>query len=217
MAMARRLRALLLAGAVAGAAAGCGSTARWHAGADRADDDARPATDPAKVELHYKTSFGAFESERDERQAVCATTTIVRTAFLVDPTAAERPDRDEEVLGWVTTEELPRHDGKSRILGDELTSVFGIGDDAQDRFEIALDPASRAAGEQRLKELAAALGADAVVDVFATGEAEYHMWHGTVISFETSSIHSPIYSGVKLLDFRLRDVRLHGTAVRKED
>lgn len=215
--MARTAPPASVAAVVAALAAGCGSTARWHAGADRADDEVRPATDPERVEVHYKTDFGAFESERDERQAACATTTIVRTSFLVDAPAAERPDRDEEVLGWVTTEELPRRDGASKIKGDELTSVFGIGDDAQDLFELALDPAFRAAGERRLKELAAALGADAVVDVFATGEAEYHMWHGTVIGFDTTSIHSPIYSGVRLLDFRLRDVRLHGTAVRRED
>ena len=64
---------------------------------------------------------------------------------------------------------------------------------------------------------AARLGADAVIDVYATGEVEHHMWHGTVVSFNTQSPHSPIYSGVRLLDLRLRDVRLHGTAVRYED
>ena len=56
-----------------------------------------------------------------------------------------------------------------------------------------------------------------MIEVFATGEAEYHMWEGTALSFNRLSTRSPVYSGGQLLDFRLRDVRLHGIAVRYEE
>jgi hypothetical protein len=209
---------LVVSGVALATLAGCGTTARWHAGADREDPEgpALAPTDPAKVEVYFKDGFGAFEETEGEARVECGTTTLLRKAFLLDPSPAPPPDRDVEVLGHVTTEEFPRDDRASRIVTDEVTNVFGIGDDVHDTFVVDLDPRFRAAALDRLRWWAARLGADAVVDVFATGEAEHHMWHGTVLAFDTQSPHSPIFSSVRLLDLRLRDVRLHGTAVRYE-
>lgn len=200
------------------ALAGCGTTARWHAGATPADDDVAAVTSGRPVEaieVHFKPALDGGD-EADEERFVCATTTVLRRGFLLEEAPAPF-EADHEVLGWVTTEEFPRDDKASMILTDEVTNAFGIGDDVTDTFEVRLDPAYREAALRRLREWAASLGADAVIDVFATGEAEYHMWHGTVLSFDLQSPHSPLYSGVKLLGLQLRDVRLHGTAVRYEE
>ncbi|MBX3470635.1 MAG: hypothetical protein KF878_27525 [Planctomycetes bacterium] len=199
--------------------AGCGATPRWHAGVllDDPDDAPRGAARPAEeVEVYFKPSLGAFDEKRAERRFNCGSTTLLRTAFLLEDAPAPPPDRDWEVVGLVTTEEFPRDDATSELKGDEVTNVFGIGRDVHDTYEVRLDPAFREAALERLRWWAARVGADAVVDVYATGEVEHHMWHGTVISFNVQSPHSPIYSGVRLLDLRLRDVRLHGTAVRYE-
>ena len=69
----------------------------------------------------------------------------------------------------------------------------------------------------RLRYFAAQLGADAVIDVFATGSAEHHMWQGFGLGFDTRETTSFLAIGGNLLGFRLRDVRLHGIAVRYED
>ena len=92
-------------------------------------------------------------------------------------------------------------------------NVLGIGVSPLELFEIHLDPAFRAEAEDRLRYFASQLGADAVVDVFATGEAEFHMWEGTSFGIDRQSTRSPLYIRGRLLQFRLRDVRLHGTAV----
>ncbi len=199
------------------ALAGCGSVAPWHAAAV-ADDpgEVRPGRPAEAIEVYFKPELGAFDDTEDEERFVCATTTLMRKAFLVEAAPPPAPDRDWEELGQVTTEEFPRDEEASRIVTDEVTNVFGIGGDVQDTYEVRLDPAFRDAALERLRLWAARLGADAVVDVYATGEVEHHMWHGTAISFNTRSPHSPIFSDVRLLDLRLRDVRLHGTAVRYE-
>jgi hypothetical protein len=196
---------------------GCGTTARWHAGAVAEDEGAAPAAVGSDVAVFFKPDFGAFEETEGEERVMCGSTTLLRKAFLLAAEDTPEPERDFEVVGHVTTEEFPRDEAASRILTDEVTNAFGVGDSVFDTFEVRLDPAFREAALERLRALAARLGADAVVDVFATGEAEHHMWHGTVISFRPQSPHSPIYSSVRLLDLRLRDVRLHGTAVRYED
>jgi hypothetical protein len=218
---------------------GCGTTARWHAGVTPADDDVAAVTSgrpTAEIEVFFKPELDGAD-EGGEEPFVCATTTLLRRGFLLEETVAlpvdgrewqvrgfvleqgvtPPPDRDAQVLGWVTTEEFPRDDRTSVIVTDEVSNVFGIGDDVTDTFVMQLDPTFREAALQRLREWAATLGADAVIDVFATGEAEYHMWHGTVLSFDVQSPHSPLYSGVQLLGLQLRDVRLHGTAIRYED
>jgi hypothetical protein len=86
-----------------------------------------------------------------------------------------------------------------------------------DLFTIQLDPAFLDDALARLRHYASQLGADAVIDVFATGEAEYHRWQGFAFSFNRLSTRSPLYSGGTLLGFQLRDVRLHGIAVRYAD
>lgn len=215
--MSRRRLALVFVVALAG----CGAAPRWHAGAFPEDADATlAAVDSAavdRVEVYFKADLGLCDETEAEERVQCGTTTLLRKAFLLEAEPAAPPDRDREVVGEVTTEEFPRDDATSKIITDEVTNVFGIGDDVFDTFEVRLDPAFREAALERLRWWAARLGADAVVDVYATGEAEHHMWHGTVISFNPQSPHSPIYSGVQLLDLRLRDVRLHGTAVRYEE
>lgn len=203
------------------ALAGCGAAPRWHPGAFPADEDtalAAPVTSAVadRIEVYLKPDLGLCDETGSEERVLCGTTTLLRKAFLLEAEPTAPPDRDWEVLGEVTTEEFPRDEATSKILTDEVTNVFGIGDDVLDTFEVRLDPAFLDAALERLRWWAARLGADAVVDVYATGDAEHHMWHGTVISFNTQSPHSPIYSGVQLLDLRLRDVRLHGTAVRYE-
>lgn len=199
------------------ALAGCGSGAPWHAAAVAGDpDEVRPGRPAEQIDVYFKPALGVFDDTEGEERFVCGTTTLLRQAFLLETAPVPPPDRDLEALGHVTTEEFPRDEETSRIVTDEVTNVFGIGGDVQDTYEVRLDPAFLDAALERLRWWAARLGADAVVDVYATGEVEHHMWHGTVISFNPSSPHSPIYSGVRLLDLRLRDVRLHGTAVRYE-
>lgn len=203
------------------ALAGCGAAPRWHAGVFEHDIELRgtaPVTSAAvdRVEVYFKPDLGLFDETEAEERVQCGSTTLLRKAFLLEDAPPEPPDRDWEVVGEVTTEEFPRDEATSKVLTDEVSNVFGIGDDVLDTFEVRLDPAFREAALERLRWWAARLGADAVIDVYATGDAEHHMWHGTVISFNTQSPHSPIYSNVQLLDLRLRDVRLHGTAVRYE-
>ena len=203
------------------ALAGCGAAPRWQAGAFEHDlelRDTAPVTSAAvdRVEVYFKPDLGVCDETEAEERVQCGTTTLLRKAFLLEAEPPAPPDRDWEVVGEVTTEEFPRDDATSKILTDEVSNVFGVGDDVFDTFEVRLDPAFREAALERLRFWAARLGADAVVEVYATGDAEHHMWHGTVISFNTQSPHSPIYSNVQLLDLRLRDVRLHGTAVRYE-
>jgi hypothetical protein len=203
------------------ALAGCGTTAQWHAGAfPGATDFSFATTSPvgSDVAVFFKPDFGACEETESETRVMCGSTTLLRKIFLLagEDTPAP-PDRDWDVVGHVTTEEFPRDEATSRIITDQVTNAFGIGPSVFDTFQVQLDPAFREQAIDRLRAWAARLGADAVIDVFATGEAEHHMWHGTVISFWPQSPHSPIYSAVRLLDLRLRDVRLHGTAIRYED
>ncbi|MCO5166679.1 MAG: YbjQ family protein [Planctomycetes bacterium] len=200
------------------ALAGCGAAPRWHAGVlpEDPDDPPRAGRPAEEVEVYFKPALGVFDETRAERRFMCGSTTLLRTAFLLEDAPPPAPDRGWEVLGLVTTEEFPRDEEASELKGDEVTNVFGIGRSVHDTYEVRLDPAFREAALERLRWWAARVGADAVVDVYATGEVEHHMWHGTVISFDLQSPHSPIYSGVRLLDLRLRDVRLHGTAVRYE-
>ena len=111
------------------------------------------------------------------------------------------------------TEEYPRDNERSRLKGREYKRVFGIGGDEFDLFEVYPSPRSVEKGVQRLKEMAAALGANEVRDVYFTGYAEHQMWEGDVVSVTPTSPDSPIYTNIQLLEFRLRDVRFHGTAV----
>lgn len=205
----------LLAATLAGCASG--TTALWRAGVARPEPDAPlpVPTPPERVEVFFKEDFGVFEETESERSFMCGATTVFREAFLVP--GPPPPDRDWEVVGDVTTEELPRDEARSRLTGTALSSVLGIGGDPFALFQVELDPGFREAGLARLRHYASLVGADAVVDVYATGEAEHHMFHGLVISFDPTSWHSPIYTDVQLLDVRLRDVRLHGTAVKYED
>lgn len=207
--------AALLAATLAGCASG--TTALWRAGVARPEADAPlPVPSPIEeIEVFFKEDFGVFEETRTERSFMCGATTVFREAFLLP--GPQAPDRDWDVVGDVTTEELPRDEAKSRITGTALSSVLGLGGDPFDLFHVELDPGFREAGLARLRHYASLVGADAVVDVYATGEAEHHMFHGLVISFDPTSWHSPIYSDVQLLDVRLRDVRLHGTAVKYAD
>ena len=125
-------------------------------------------------------------------------------------------ERDYEVLASVTTEEFPRDEERSSIEGEEFSTTFGLGTDPFELWDVRLDPRWRERALERLRFLAGQLGADAVIGVFATGECEHHMWEGGAISFDSSSTSSPIHASGKLLGMRLRDVRLHGLAVRYE-
>jgi hypothetical protein len=218
-----RARALLLCLLVLSPGAGCASTpGLWRAGTLRTGD---PPLDPprpaAEVEVYYKEGFGLLEAEECQRYRACATTTVLRRAFLVPeelrPGApVGEPERDYDVVGRVTTEEFPRDEERSRIVHESFGSVFGIGTGPLDLFEVAIDPAFYPDALARLQALASELGADAVIEVFATGEAEHQMWEGLSISFDHRSTSSPIYVDGKLLDLELRDVRLHGVAIRYE-
>lgn len=210
---------LLLLGPCLGLA-GCvsGSMALWRAGARQAPGVELPAPRAARdVSVHLKAGFGWREEIEARRSWMCGTTQVLRRAFLLDPAPGDPPPPEGPVeeLGWVTTEEFPRDEARSRILGPDVLTVFGMGTDPFDLFEVQLDPGFRGEALERLRELGAALGADAVVDVYATGEAEHHMYLGSLVSLDLSSTRSPIYSHLSLLDFTLRDVRLHGTAVRR--
>jgi hypothetical protein len=170
-----------------------------------------------EVEVAYKDEFGLFEETESRRFFACSTTTVLRKAFLIRGDRSPRPaERPYLVLAHVTTEEFPRDEKESRILGDTFFNLFGIGSDPFDLFEVRVDPTFLEDALSRLRYYASQLGADAVIDVYATGEAEHHMWEGGAVSFNTRSTSSPIYVSGRLLDFHLRDVRLHGTAIRYE-
>src|SRR5690606_20204251 len=145
--------------------------APWHATAVADDPDEVRAGRPAEeIEVYFKPDLGAFDDTETEERFVCATTTLLRKAFLLEDAPAAPPARDWVELGHVTTEEYPRDEEASRIVTDEVTNAFGIGDDVHDTFEVRLDPAFRDEALARLRVWAARLGADAVVDVYATGE-----------------------------------------------
>lgn len=201
--------------------AGCsaGSTALWRAGVSRTGERfAGRLVAPDQVAVHLKESFGAWETTETRRAYMAGTTAVLRKAFLLPPgpDAGPRPAAYRP-LGRVTTEEFPRDDARSRIRGEDVFTLLGFGNDPWELFEVELDPAFRGEALARLRELAAAIGADAVIDVHATGEAEHHMFHGSLASLDLSSSWSPVYTKMKLLDFGLRDVRLHGTAVKREE
>jgi hypothetical protein len=220
----RAARGLLL-GALAAAAvlpSGCatGTTALWRAGVQREGDPRAPMPFPRKaddVAVFLKEEFGVLEETESRREWLCGSTTVLRKAFLLGEGAQPRLERDHEVLGWITTEEFPRDERTSEIHGNHVSTIFGIGTTWEELFDVRLDPAWREDALRRLREHAARLGADAVIDVYATGEAEHHMWLGTSLGFDSTRPDSPIFCSAELLDLRLRDVRLHGTAVRYED
>lgn len=213
----------LLLTALALAAAGCatGSPALWRAGVLLRDPVAPlGAVRPAEaVDVHLRAEFGPFEATEQRRWYMAATTTVLRKAFLV-PAALRGgdsqgdPERAYTVLGQVTTEEFPRDAQGSRIERDTFSSTFGVGATPWDLFTVAIDPAFYGDARRRLRALAGQVGADAVIGVFATGEAEHQMWDGVSIGLNTRSTRSPIFVDGRLHDFRLRDVRLHGLAVR---
>jgi len=203
------------------ALAGCatGTTANWRAGASGVEaGKARPMPrGSAGLAVHFKEAFGALEGTESRRHFACATVTVLRKSFLLSDEPQTGPeDRSYEVLAHVTTEEFPRDEERSKIHKADFGSAFGIGDEPHDLFDVALDPAFRAEAVERLRYYAAQLGADAVIEVYATGEAEYQMWEGGKLGFDRVEPSSPIYVGGRLLSFILRDVRLHGTAIRYE-
>ena len=195
--------------------------ALWRAGV-RLRGEGRVAaerTAPGEIEVFFKPDFGALEATEHERTYVCGTTRVLRKASVLEPDddgQAGPPARGYVVLGDVTTEEFPRDEARSAIHGEQVSTVLGMGSGAHDLFEVYLDPAFRPDALARLRDYAARLGADAVIDVYQTGSAEHHMYHGDMVSLDTHSTRSPVYANMKLLGFQLRDVRLHGTAVRYE-
>lgn len=205
--------------------AGCatGTTALWRAGASRRGHEEVPLGMPrprSAVAIHLKEGFGPLEETESTWWAMCGSTTILREAALLEPGAdvlVGPPEGDYEVLAHITTEEYPRDEAASDIHGSELVSVLGIGGDPFELFDVRLDPAFRGDALDRLRHYAAQLGADAVIDVFATGEMEHHMYLGLRVGLHPWSTSSPFFTNLRLLDPRLRDVRLHGTAVRRVD
>ena len=121
----RAIPPALLAASLAGCASG--TTALWRAGVARPEADAPlPRPSPAEgIEVFFKEDFGLFEETESERSFMCGATTVLREAFLVPGPAP--PDRDWEVVGDVTTEELPRDEARSKITGTAISSVLGIG------------------------------------------------------------------------------------------
>lgn len=202
---------------------GCatGTTALWRAGASRVGHESVPLSAPkpsTEVEVLVKAEFGTLEETRSKRHFVGATTTVLRKAYLLEAGGLRtgEPQRPFSVLAHVTTEEFPRDEEKSEIHAEVFSRTFGAGSEPYDLFDVTLDPAFRAAALDRLRYYAGQLGADAVIGVFATGEAEHHMWEGGAIGFDARETSSPLHASGKLLDFRLRDVRLHGLAIRYE-
>ena len=206
---------------------GCGAPPPrplWRAGALRAGYEGAARQAPRRadqVEVFARGSFGLGAPLERSRTYVCGTTTVLSKAFLLSEVKAPQPkqgepERSYSVLAALTTEEFPRDEEQSDLLGEHFSSVFGVGEDVFDLFRVTLDPAWLEPALGRLRELAARLGADAVVGVYASGAAEHHMWQGPALSFNTVSTRSPLYVNGKLLEFRLRDVRLHGFAVRYE-
>lgn len=191
------------------------SKALWRAGASRYGFQSEPRPmpkAPAEVEVYFKQEFGALEKTTSKRFFACGTTTVLRKGFLLEgPTP---PERSWDALAHVTTEEFPRDDEASEIdVRGEFTTIFGMGTKPMDLFDTRLDASFREEALDRLRYFASQLGADAVIEVFATGAAEYHMWQGFAFGIDTRDTNHVIASG-RVLDFRLRDVRLHGIAVR---
>jgi hypothetical protein len=211
----RSASALILLSAIA--AQGCATPVRasWRAGIAPIDiDAAKPRRRPQDVQVFYKQSFGIFEEPRAKRAFACASVTLLRRAQLVPNRAATAPpDRGRTKIGEITTEEFPRDEDRSRIETPEFSRIFGIGADDCDLFTVVPLDTSITRGIERLRELAAELGADALEDVFMTVYAEHQMFEGSAVSLSPTSTRSPIWTSGRLLDFKVRDVRFHGTAV----
>lgn len=213
------MRSLVLLAACLLGGCASGPSALWRAGASRAGHTSTPLSLPkplSAVGVHYKEAFGPFEEREARRHYACASTTVLRKAYLLEAPPPSAPLQGYAVLAQITTEEFPRDEERSRIRGDTFELVFGYGTTPHDLFEVYLDPAWREPALARLRSYAAQLGADAVIDVYATGSAEYHMWVGGAIGFDVRETNSPLQASGRLLGFQLRDVRLHGTAVRYE-
>ncbi len=207
----RRLESILLAVVFTG----CASTdARWEAGVTPATDRVLPAVVASTVAVYLKPSFGVLELEWEKRPTACHSTTLVRRMGLLEG-GQEAPPGDVTLLGVLATEEFPRDDAKSRIKERRFGRVFGIGSDESDLFEVSPSARSIEKGLARLKVMAAELGADEVRDVYFTGYMEHQMWQGDAVSLTPTSPDSPIYCDIEVLEARLRDVRFHGTAVRR--
>ena len=195
--------------------AGCATTdARWEAGVTRAVDQEPRAVPPGEVAVYMKKGFSALDLEAEKLPRACHSTTLLRRMGLLEG-PSEPPPGKVLVLGEVTTEEYPRDDERSKIKGRDFGRVFGIGSDELHLFEVYPAARSVETGVARLKEMAAAIGADEVRDVYFTGYAEHQMWEGTALSVTPTSTDAFLYANVTLLDFKLRDVRFHGTAVRR--
>jgi hypothetical protein len=207
----RRLESILLVVLFTG----CASTdARWVAGVTRETDRVLPVVPVSEVLVFMKPEFGAFDLEWEKRPMACHSTTLVRKMGLLEgPTAVA--EGDVEALGELTTEEFPRDEARSKIKGKRFGRTFGVGTDESDLFEVYPSPRSIEKGVARLKEMASELGADEVRDVYFTGYVEHQMWEGDVVSLTPNSPDSPFYNDIQLLELRLRDVRFHGTAVRR--
>lgn len=195
----------------------------WRAGASRAGFEENPRgmpKAPEDVAVYLKRDFSLGEPTEARRHFACSTTTVLRKAFLL-PGAAEAPPPprgDWEPVAYVTTEEYPRDEERSWLREPpSFGQVLGLGTTPMDLFEVRLDERFLPDALDRLRHYAALLGADAVVDVYATGEAEYHGWKGFGLGFDVRTTRSLLYLSGELLDFRLRDVRLHGLAVRRAE
>ncbi|MBL4845992.1 MAG: hypothetical protein JKY65_10735 [Planctomycetes bacterium] len=211
-------RVVLVVVLMASALSGCasGSRALWRAGASRAGHTNTPLGLPkpsSAIATHYKEAFGPFEQIERRRHYACASTTVLSKAFLLEGSPG-KPARSYSVLAEIATEEFPRDEARSWIRAPYFDLLFGVGVAPHDLFEVRLDPAWKPHALERLRNYAAQLGADAVIEVYATGDAEYHMWEGAGIGFDVRETNSPLQSAGKLLGFRLRDVRLHGLAIR---
>jgi len=194
---------------------GCATTdARWEAGVTRATDEEPPAVLASSVAVYVKKGFSPLDLEGEKRFFACRSMTLLRKMGLLEGPSDPPPGR-VLVLGEITTEEYPRDAKDSRITGSSFKRSFGFGGDELDLFQVRPSARSIEKGLARLRQLAAAIGADEVRDVYFTGYAEHQMWEGAAISLSPTSTESPIYANVNLLDFKLRDVRFHGTAVRR--
>lgn len=202
-------------------ASGCATPVRahWRAGIAPLNLEAsRPARRPEDVKVYYKQSFSLFEEPRSRRAFACSSVTLLRRAELVPGrTQDPPPDKGRVRIAELATEEFPRDDEKSRIEDPSFRRILGFGPDDADLFTVAPLETSVTRGIARLRQLAAELGADAVEDVFMTVHAEHQMWEGFAISLNPRSTRSPVFVGGRLLDFRVRDVRFHGTAVIHEE
>jgi hypothetical protein len=208
----RRLELLLALPLIAG----CATTAGWEAGAVRSTDRVLPVVPVDSVEVYYKDGFGVLEKESEKLPLACHSTTLLRRMGLLEGGKTDPPPGEAEEIAELTTEELPRDDERSRITGREFTRVLGIGGDEFELFLVYPSPRATELGIARLKQMAAELGADEVRDVFYTGYAEHQMWEGDSVSLTPTSTDSVIYADIQLLEFRLRDVRFHGTAVKRQ-